>query len=369
MRRSLELLLAILVMAVSADRARAQSTDSAPKRQPAAVDPRDTLFLRARKLVLDGNGAAGRVLVDSALNATAGTPDYAIALYWRAALAATAADAERDYRRVIVEFPFSPHSGDALLALAQLEMARGDRDPAIDHLQRFLLQRPNDPEHVRAAIWLGRLLLEQNQLAKGCAVLLRTRGALADSAIETRNQVDYYASRCAGVDTVVASPRPAAAPPKAPRADTAHRRATPKDTTRTDSVRKPPPRRDTVRAPRRDSTRPDPERSQARSPDSARTASRTRSDAPPNDNTTSKRFTVQVAAYQTRESADQLVSRLSARGITARVVGTSAPYRVRIGHYASDTEATVAARELKGKGIEGFVTTTDNEGSSPRAQR
>jgi tetratricopeptide (TPR) repeat protein len=336
MKRSFALLFAILVTALS-DRARAQSTDSAPKRQPAAVDPRDTLFLRARKLVLDGNGAAGRVLVDSALNATAAdSPEYAIALYWRGALAATAADAERDYRRVIVEYPFSPHSGDALLALAQLEMARGDRDPAIDHLQRFLLQRPNDPEHVRAAIWLGRLLLEQNQLAKGCAVLLRTRSALADSAIETRNQVDYYASRCAGVDTVVASPAPAAPPPRAPRVDTTRRRAPPKDTTHTDSVRKPPPRRDTV---------------------------------PPNDNPTSKRFTVQVAAYQTREAADQLVSRLSARSITARVVGRSAPYRVRIGHYASDAEATVAARDLKGKGIEGFVTTTDNESSSPRAQR
>ena len=64
---------------------------------------------------------------------------------------------------MIVEYPFSPHAGDALLALAQLEMARGDRDPAIDHLQRFLLQRPNDPERVRAGIWLGRLLLAHSE--------------------------------------------------------------------------------------------------------------------------------------------------------------------------------------------------------------
>jgi len=336
--RLLALPLAVLLMATGAHRAPAQSTDSTAKSQPAAADPRDSLFLRARTLVLNGNGVAGRALVDSALNAmTPDTPDYAIALYWRAALAATAADAERDYRRVIVEYPFSPHSGDALLALAQLEMARGDRDPAIDHLQRFLLQRPNDSEHVRAGIWLGRLLLEQNQLAKGCAVLLRTRAALADSAVETRNQVDYYASRCAGVDTVVPPPRPAAPPPKAPRADTTHRRPPPKDSTRADSGRKTPPRRDTV---------------------------------PPNERPApAKRFTVQVAAYQTRQSADQLVARLSERGITARIVGASAPYRVRIGQYASDAEATAAARELKGKGIEGFVTTTDIESSPARVQR
>jgi TolA-binding protein len=338
MRRSFALSLAILVMAVGADTARAQSTDSAAKPAQAATDARDTLFLRARKLVLNGNGVAGRALVDSALNATTDSPDSAIALYWRGALAATAADAERDYRRVIVDYPFSPHSGDALLALAQLEMARGDRDPAIDHLQRFLIQRPNDPEHVRAGIWLGRLLLEKNQLAKGCAVLLRTRAALADSAVETRNQVDYYASRCAGVDTVVPAPRLPAALPKTPRTDTTHRRAAVKDSSRTDSVRKAPARRDTEPA--------------------------------PNGNPASaKRFTVQVAAYQTREAADQLINRLSARGITARVIGSSAPYRVRIGHYATDGEATAAARELKGKGIEGFVTTTDNEGAPPRVPR
>ena len=163
-----------LMLAASAA---AQATDSAGKRTAAVTsDPRDTLFLRARKLVTDGNGAAGRTLVDSALAAAvAGSTEYATALYWRGALSSTAADAERDYRRIIVEYPFSPHSGDALLALAQLEMARGERDPAIDHLQRFLLQRPNDPERVHAGIWLGRMLLEQNQLAKGCAVLMRTR--------------------------------------------------------------------------------------------------------------------------------------------------------------------------------------------------
>jgi len=90
----------------------------------------------------------------------------------------------------------------------------------------------------------------------------------------------------------------------------------------------------------------------------------------PNATTAAKRYTVQVAAYDTKESADQLVSRLSARGIIARVVGkTTPPYRVRVGHYATDAEATVALRELKTKGIEGFVTTTDNEAAPPPVRR
>lgn len=348
MTRTAAALAALVVFCVAMPAARAQRTDTSAK--PTA-DPRDTVYLRARKLVLEGNGAAGRAIVDSALTATTGTSDYATALFWRASLAATAADAERDYRRVIVEYPFSTHSGDALLALAQLEMARGDRDPAIDHLQRFLLQRPNDPERVRAGIWLGRLLLEQNQVAKGCAVLLRTRATLGDTAVETRNQVDYYATRCAGVDTIAPVTRVAAAPARPARADTVR-----------------PPRRDTLR---RDSARSDSAKAPApRHRDSVPSGGAHREATAPNAETAAKRYTVQLAAYDTRESADQLVSRLSARGIVARVVGKStAPYRVRVGHYANDAEATAALRELKRKGLEGFVTTTDNETAPPAVRR
>jgi len=362
--------------------ATAQTTDSAGKSRAAATsDPGDTLFLRARRLVAEGNGAAGRALVDSALAAASvGTTDYATALYWRGALSSTAADAERDYRRIIVEYPFSPHSGDALLALAQLEMARGERDPAIDHLQRFLLQRPNDPERVRAGIWLGRMLLEQNQTAKGCAVLLRTRASLGDAAVETRNQVDYYAARCVGVDTTPpAPPHPATGPApaaRAPRTDSATARRPTRDTTRPDTTRRQTlPRRDSAR--RDSSAKPAPARDTGTSKPRARLDSTTkdsarRKPAAPNAGTTSAsgRFTIQVAAYDTRQSAEQLVTRLSARGIVARLVpSATAPYRVRIGHYATDEAATAAARELKEKGITGFVTTTDNEGAPTRVRR
>ncbi|HEY7233638.1 MAG TPA: SPOR domain-containing protein [Gemmatimonadaceae bacterium] len=358
------------VVAATAGNASAQ-TDSSGKQRAAVVDPRDSLFLRARKLVLAGNGPAGRALVDSAVTASDGTPDYPTALYWRAALAATAADAERDYRRVIVEYPFSPHSGDALLALAQLEMARGDRDPAIDHLQRFLLQWPNDPERVRAGIWLGRLLLDQNQLAKGCAVLLRTRATLGDTAVETRNQVDYYAGRCAGVDTVVPVARPAV-PTRVTRADTTRRRPPTKDSAHTDTTRRSPARRDTARP---DSSRRPAPATNTAAKDTGRRAppkdTARRSAPPPNGALQSPpgRYTVQVAAYATRDSAENLVTKLRARGIVARVATIAKPFRVRVGHYATDAEATATARELKGKGIEGFVTTTDNESASAAVRK
>ena len=68
-------------------------------------------------------------------------------------------------------------------------------------------------------------------------MLLRTRAALADTAVETRNQVDYYASRCAGVDTRCACSAAARRRHRERRARTRHTAAhAVKDSSRTDSV-------------------------------------------------------------------------------------------------------------------------------------
>ena len=85
-----------------------------------------------------------------------GTPAYGDALFWRGALAETAADAERDYRRVIVEYPLSPYADDALLSLAELEQARGDRAAASQHLQRFVREHPASPARARAGLAAAR---------------------------------------------------------------------------------------------------------------------------------------------------------------------------------------------------------------------
>ena len=58
-------------------------------------------------------------------------------------------------------------------------------------------------------------------------------------------------------------------------------------------------------------------------------------------------FSVQVAAFDTRAGADALVRRLTNRGYTtARVVGTRAPYRVRVGRFTTRERATETARQL-----------------------
>jgi len=62
-----------------------------------------------------------------------------------------------------------------------------------------------------------------------------------------------------------------------------------------------------------------------------------------------------VAAYTRKADADNLVSRLSKRGFSARVDGSVAPFRVRIGRYKTEKEAEDALRKIKAKHMDGFV--------------
>jgi cell division protein FtsN len=66
-------------------------------------------------------------------------------------------------------------------------------------------------------------------------------------------------------------------------------------------------------------------------------------------------YSVQVAAYTRRNQADKLVSSLTKRGFQARVDGNAAPFRVRIGRYATSREAEDALTKIKAKHMDGFV--------------
>ena len=67
-------------------------------------------------------------------------------------------------------------------------------------------------------------------------------------------------------------------------------------------------------------------------------------------------YSVQVAAYDSKEAARVLSESLIARGLDARVDGTTRPYRVRIGRFATRAEAVKLAQKLKAEGQGGFVT-------------
>jgi cell division protein FtsN len=72
-------------------------------------------------------------------------------------------------------------------------------------------------------------------------------------------------------------------------------------------------------------------------------------------------YTVQVAAYATREQADTLAARLAARGFETDVTETTTQggvrYRVRVGPYPTkDAAKDVVARLATDAGLSGFVT-------------
>jgi hypothetical protein len=270
----------------------------------------DAVFDRARRLVMNGNGAGGRLLIDSIITTTpTDSPVYGDALYWRAALAATNTDAERDYRRLIVEYPLTSHMGDALYALAQLENASGDKASATTHLGQFLADNPRRPDRTAATLLYVKLLLEQNQLPRGCSALRETISQIPDSLVETRNQLEFYLPRCVASDVTPGGAVPAG-PTKASRPGS-------RDSTRSGTVPTVSPK---------------------------------------------ARYTLQVAAYKTRAEADALAKRLKARKIDGvRVYATSTLYRVRIGKFVTKAGAVATQHELAAKKIDAFVTDAEPE--------
>src|SRR6266550_528403 len=176
----------------------------------APARPLDPVFVRAQTLVSDGNGAAGRALIDSVIAVTPPTARlYPEALFWRASLAANAADAESDYRHIVVDYPLAPQAEDALLRLAQLELARGDREGALRHLQRIQRDYPRSKSLARAGYWTARVLFEKNDIPNACAANANALLQAGTSEVELRNQILYQGQRCpAPVVAAVAAATP-----------------------------------------------------------------------------------------------------------------------------------------------------------------
>lgn len=371
--RHLPLLLAVTVTAAFPATGWAQKPDSTVT---------DSMFLRARRLVADGNGAAGRALADSLLTAaTPGTLRYAEALFWRASVAPTAAAAERDYRMLSIEYPLSPRAEDALLRLAQLELARGDRALAIKHLERLTLEHPASPSRARASYWRSRVLFEDGNVPRACAALADARAHVPLGDVELRNQVEFQSRRCLGVDTTAVAETtrpvtPATVPVVPPRVTpgtsttssttasaavppptTQPVRETPAPATTTPTVTHPVPAPAATTPAQASSTVPATRPVPA---PAATTPARTPTTTTPSTRTAaaSLPFTVQVAAFPARAQADQFRDRLIARGIEARTVGAGQVFRVRVGRYATRTAASTAAQDLRTRKIatDAFVT-------------
>ncbi len=310
----------------------------------------DPVFVRAQALVSDGNGAAGRALIDSVIAATSPTARlYPEALYWRASLASNAADAESDYKHIVVDYPLAPQAEDALLRLAQLELARGDREGALIHLQRIPRDYPRSKSLARASYWTARVLFEKNDVPNACAANASALAQAGDAEIELRNQIQYQGQRCPLAAAAVAVIKPTAEAPSAnPVTATASSTPTSVATSPAEVAASLPPSNTTPAA-----KPPVAEKAAVidtvKSPASAKTATKTSTIS------RSSGYSVQVAAYNRKPEADKLASSLKTRGYQARVDGDAAPFRVRIGRYATAKDAEEALRTIKAKYMDAFV--------------
>ena len=321
--------------------------------------PTDPVFVRAQALVSDGNGVAGRALIDSVLAATQPSARlYPEALFWRATLASNAADAESDYKHLVVDYPLAPQAEDALLRLAQLELARGDRDGALTHLQRIPRDYPRSKSLARASYWTARVLFEKNDIPSACAANANALSRAAADEIELRNQIQYQGQRCPSPAASVASAKPptvdattrppistvtatASSTPATASGNAANKDVKPIDTVpaKAASPALPAPAAKTevpsVPAPILPKTPVVPKTAKASSPGSM--------------------YSVQVAAYNHKPDASKLAASLIKRGYAARVDGDTVPFRVRIGRYPTAGEAEKALVKIRAKHMSGFV--------------
>jgi cell division septation protein DedD len=295
----------------------------------------DSVFARAQRMVAEGRGDEGRELVDKTLaSSPVGSPEYIGALYWRGVIAPTAAQAERDLRRVVVEYGLSPYGDDALLRLAQLEAARGDKARAVQHLQFLVREHAKSELRGRAQLTLARLQFESGDAPAACTGLANASAAAAATDVELHNQIAFEQRKCAGVSL-------AAQPGVAAPVDSAARPVVKNAAAAAVDAAVPPPRQSSGIA---SAVPPVQNPPPARESSASSSASTEQTGA----------YSVQVGAFSTVEKARQVQSELMARGYDARVL-TGTLFRVRIGRYPSRDRADEALERMRGSGIQGFV--------------
>ena len=209
---------------------------------------------------------------------------YPGALFTAGMLAPDAGLIATNLQRVVVEYGRSVWADSALVALTKLYFAQGDLAATTQAVERLRRDYPDSPLRPRADFTGARAYFDLKDDLHGCALVREALdGAGAD--VEFKNQVSFYAPRCAAIPVVAAAGTPA---------------------TVGDTQAKPPP------------------------PATATT------------------FAVQVLAVKSASQVDEMLTRLKVMGFDARVVrDTSGLFKVRVGRYGTHDEAAQVQRRLK----------------------
>lgn len=171
---------------------------------------------RARALSDNGDDAKARTLLDSLVTAAPReSNDLAEALYWRGMLVADQLSAERDWKRLIVDVPFSPRAADALVKLAEQDLQRNNPVLARQHVRQLLSDHPESTQRPRALLVLARSYFDQRDAARGCGIVSAVRRDAPLNAVEVRLQADELQQQCRGVTEIAMGANPDFATPVA----------------------------------------------------------------------------------------------------------------------------------------------------------
>jgi hypothetical protein len=120
----------------------------------------DGALARVEELTSDGRFASAReelaAWFDGSWDASS-RQDRQRAIWLRGRLTVDAGMAERDYRRLVVEYHGGPFSDEALLRLAQLAWARSDSESALRHLRMLARDYPESEHRAEALELTARL--------------------------------------------------------------------------------------------------------------------------------------------------------------------------------------------------------------------
>jgi len=272
----------------------------------AQSDPRLVAAVRAAQ---EGQGDSARASIQRLLDTTPPTDSlYPEILYTQAMVADNAADMRRSLQRVVVEYPTSDWSDDALVRLVQMDYATRSFDAAARNLERLKQDFPLTPLFAQAAYWAGRTYFDLKDPARACEWLADGMARVGDN-LELQNQLGYLYQRC-GVKIVSDSGARPDSASAASRADSSRAG----DSTRTQPAATPP-----------DTT----------APGAAQGAK--------------AKFRVQVAAVATPGAADDAADAAEKLGYPAVIVRERGLYKVRAGTFATKEEAQTAVKRIKSR--------------------
>jgi len=275
----------------------------------AQTDPRLAAAVRSAQ---EGQGDSARASIQRLLDATAPTDSlYPQILYTQAMVADNAADMRRALQRVVVEYPTSDWSDDALVRLVQMDYATRSFDAAARNLERLRQDFPLTPLYAQAAYWAGRTYFDLKNPTRACEWLADGMARVGDN-LELQNQLGYLYQRC-GVKIVSDSG------------------------TRTDSV-----------GARTDSAGARSAADSSRTADSTRTQATTPA-APAAAQGAKAKYRVQVAAVATPGAADDAADAAEKLGYPAVIVRERGLYKVRAGTFATREEAQTAVKRIKSR--------------------